>query len=111
MNTLFLQINNAAEGAEDMVGEETISIFQLIQDGGWYIMGPLAIFSVLAVYIFFERYFAIKKASKEDKGFMSTLKGHIQQGNFNEAKNVCAKNDTPMARMLEKGVKRIGKPI
>ncbi|MFT5337342.1 MAG: biopolymer transport protein ExbB [Sphingobacteriales bacterium] len=110
MNTLFLQIN-AAKGAEEMIGEETISIFQLIQDGGWYIMGPLAIFSVMAVYIFFERYFAIKKASKEDKGFMGSIKTYVQQGNFAEAKNLCAKNDTPMSRMIEKGVSRIGKPI
>ena len=110
MRTLFLQINNAAQGAEE-VGEETISIFQLIQDGGWYIMGPLAIFSVMAVYIFFERYFAIKKASKEDKDFMGSIKGFVQKGAFSDAKNLCAKNDTPMARMIEKGVSRIGKPI
>lgn len=90
---------------------ETLSIWQMILDGGWYIMIPLAVLSVIAVYIFIERLLAINRASRVDKDFMNKIKDFIHDGKIESAQTLCASNDTPVARMLEKGVMRIGKPL
>lgn len=117
---LFLQITetdgSAAGDAAQSVDEvtptiETLSIWQMILDGGWYIMIPLAILSVIAVYIFIERLLAINKAAKMDKDFMNKIRDFIHDGKIDSAKTLCSSNDTPVARMLEKGVSRIGRPI
>jgi len=116
---LFTQINEGGQAAQDTTGAaqdmtptiETLSIWQMIQDGGWYIMIPLAILSLMAVYIFIERLLAINKASKEDKDFMNKIRDFIHDGKIDAAKNLCHSNNTPVARMLEKGVARIGKPL
>lgn len=111
---LLLQVNDVAgavEGAEEVITEETISIAQLIVDGGWYIMGPLAILSILAVYIFVERFLAIRKASSGDENFTDKIRDFIHEGKLDSAKNLCTTVDSPIARMLEKGISRIGKPL
>ena len=95
----------------ETVTEETISIWQLILDGGWYIMGPLALLSVIAVYIFFERTLAINRASKEDKDFMNKIRDYVHEGKVDSAKNLCHTINTPIARIISKGVSRIGKPM
>lgn len=77
----------------------------------WYINGPLVILSVLAVYIFFERTMAISKALKEEDNFMDKIKDYIHDGKFDSARNLCSTTKTPIARMLEKGITRIGKPM
>lgn len=109
------QINQVAQQADttasELITEETISIWDLIIAGGWYIMVPLAILSILAVYIFFERYMAIKKASREDKDFMNRIKDYIHEGKLDAARSLCASTDTPIARMLGKGISRIGRPM
>lgn len=115
MNTpIFLQ-NNIAVAADSLGAAEssieTISIWQLIVDGGWYIMAPLAILSIIAIYIFAERMMAISKASKEDKDFMNRIKDYVSDGKLEAARSFCASSDTPIARMLDKGVSRIGKPM
>lgn len=99
------------ENGNPIPSEETISIWQLIQDGGWYIMIPLGILSVMAIYIFLERYMAIRKASKMEKDFMNKIKDYIHDGKIDAAKKLCEGSNTPVARMLEKGIARIGKPI
>lgn len=99
------------ENGNPIPNEETISIWQLIQDGGWYIMIPLAILSIMAIYIFLERYFAIRRASKMEKDFMNKIKDYIHDGKIDAAKKLCEGSNTPVARMLEKGIARIGKPI
>lgn len=115
MNTpIFLQ-NNIAVAADSLGAAEsaieTISIWQLIVDGGWYIMAPLGILSIIAIYIFAERWMAISKASKEDKDFMNRIKDYVSDGKLEAARSFCASSDTPIARMLDKGVSRIGKPM
>lgn len=100
-----------AETAEQVPVEKTLSVLELIAGGGWYIMGPLAILSVIAIYIFIERFLAIQKASKLDPAFMNKMKDFIFEGKMESAKDMCKKTHTPFARMLLKGVTRIGKPL
>ena len=116
MNTLpILQISTAAQdtlaGATEAITEETISVWDLIAGGGWYIMVPLAILSVLAIYIFAERWMAINKASKQDKDFMNRIKDYVSEGKLDAARSLCLSENTPIARMIDKGVARIGKPM
>jgi biopolymer transport protein ExbB len=99
------------QAAADAPKEVDVSILELLLEGGWYIMLPLAFLSVLAIYIFIERTLAINKAMKEEKDFMNKIKDYINEGKLDSAKNLCATSNTPMARMLEKGIKRIGKPL
>ena len=115
ISILFLQstagISVADSAATVASTEDTISIWQLIVEGGWYIMIPLGILSVLAIYIFAERWMAIAKASKEDKNFMNRIKDYVSDGKLEAARSLCVTTDTPIARMLDKGVSRIGKSM
>jgi len=101
--------NEVLETTEPTI--ETLSILELIIGGGWYIMVPLFILSIIAVYIFIERTLAIQKATKEDKDFMNRIKDYIHDGKIESALELCSKHETPIARMIEKGISRIGKPI
>ena len=101
----------AETGIELPPVEETLSIFKLIVDAGWYIMIPLGILSIVAVFIFIERMLAIKVAAKEDDNFMNLIKDHIHEGKIDAAKSLCDTTNTPISRMIKKGVTRIGKPI
>ena len=74
-------------------------------------MTTLFILSIIAVYIFIERFIAITKGAKEDADFMNKIKDSIKQGKLDEARNICQRTDFPVARMIEKGVSRIGKPL
>jgi biopolymer transport protein ExbB len=78
--------------------------------GGW-IMVPIVLLSIIAVYIFFDRYFAIKKAGKFDANFLEKIKIYITSGKIDEAINLCRSSSNPAARMLEKGISRIGRPL
>ncbi len=115
--TLLLQgVNVTGEESLSALAEEAprevdVSVLNLLLEGGWYIMLPLAFLSILAIYIFIERTLAINKAMKEEKDFMNKIKDYINEGKLDSAKNLCATSNTPMARMLEKGIKRIGKPL
>jgi biopolymer transport protein ExbB len=114
-NNFLLQINVGSEPAEAAVEavtrQETISILDLFLGGGLYIMIPLTILSIVAVYIFVERYFAIQKAAKKDNNFMNNIKDLIHNGKIDAAKALCNSTDAPTARMVEKGIARIGKPL
>jgi len=97
---------------EEIPTEETLSVFELIANGGWYIMIPLFILSVLAIYIFIERFLAIQKASKEeDPQFMNQIRDFIHEGKIDAANHLCKQTDSTFARMIQKGVRRIGKPL
>ena len=100
-----------SEPAEAITNLEHQSVLELLAQGGWYIMLPLALMSLFTIYVYFERYMAIRKAESTSPDFMKRLKDHISEGQLASAKNLCAENDNPMARMLEKGVSRIGKPL
>ena len=78
--------------------------------GGW-IMIVLAVLSVICIYIFFERLFIIKKANKEDPSFMDRIKDYMHSGDIKTALNYSRSVDTPSARMIEKGISRLGRPI
>lgn len=108
--------DEAAAASESLaaIGEvvtRDVSIFELLLSGGWYIMLPLAIMSFIAIFIFFERSMAIRKAAKEDGDFMAKLKDHLSAGSLDSATNLCEQSGTPIARMLHKGIARIGKPL
>ena len=90
---------------------ETISIWQLIVDGGWYIMGPMGIMSLMAFYIIIERSLAIRRALREEKDFMNKIKDYLHEGKIDSARNLCAQTSSPISRMLDKGISRIGKPL
>lgn len=116
MNNSLLQINIAAETVEEVVTqteeatELTLSFWELSLKGGW-IMLPIVFLSIVAVYIFIERFFAIKEAAKEEKSFMDTIKQNIQDGKIDSAYELCQNTEGPLARMIEKGITRIGKPL
>jgi biopolymer transport protein ExbB len=78
---------------------------------GGPVMIPILICSVIAVYIMIERYFAIRKATKDEPGFMNNIRDYISNGNVEAAKALCRNTTTPVARMVEKGIARIGKPL
>ena len=90
--------------------EESMSLLELVLKGG-AIMIPLGILSVLALYIFFERLFTIKKSSAIDPNFINQIKDHVHSGNIDAAKSLCRNTNSPVARMIEKGLMRLGKPI
>ena len=99
----------AAAGTEK-ASEMSLSFLDMAIKGGW-IMIPIGLLAVLAVYISAERFFTIRDAAKEDKAFMDNIKTYIQEGNLDEAKILCNATDGPLARMIEKGISRIGKPL
>ena len=103
-------LNEAAAAGENVVDGE-LSIWELTKAGGWWIMGPLAIMSVLAVYIFIERFLAIQKATKDESDFMSDMLDLIHDTKINAAKKLCKKQDSPLSVMLEKGLSRLGRPL
>ncbi len=112
---LLLQITTGGAGeapVEEVVPTvETLSVFELIANGGWYIMLPLGVLSVIAVYIFIERFLAIQKASKEDPQFMNQIKDFIHEGKIDAANHLCKQTEGTFPKMIQKGVKRIGKPL
>ena len=74
-------------------------------------MIPIILLSIIAVYIFFERYFVIRKLSKEDTNFMDRIKDFIHDGKIESAQALCQSIDSPTSRMIEKGIQRIGRPL
>ena len=87
-----------------------LSFFELLKMGGW-IMIPLAIMLLLAVYVFAERTIAIRNAAKIDDNFMNIIRDNIVSGNITAARNFAKNNNTPVARIVDKGIQRIGKPL
>lgn len=87
-----------------------LSFFELLKMGGW-IMIPLAVMMLLAVYVFAERTIAIRNAAKIDDNFMHIIRDNIISGNITAARNFAKNNNTPVARIVDKGIQRIGKPL
>tara|TARA_A100001035_G_scaffold280178_1_gene284470 strand:+ start:3067 stop:3732 length:666 start_codon:yes stop_codon:yes gene_type:complete len=93
---------------------KSISILELISSGGTggiIIMSLLALLSIVAVFILFERYSAIQKASKEDENFLKTIQNFVESKDIEAAKTLCKNTNSPISRMIEKGVNRIDKPM
>src|SRR5690625_4103732 len=115
LNTLIQETAELAEDLEETVSEEkTLSFMELLFSGGIAgntIIAILFILLIIGVYIYFERYFAIKTASKTDKHFMDQIREKVAGGNIEAAKIRCAQEDSPVARLTEKGISRIGSPL
>ena len=111
---LFQDVVDETQLGEIASEEKTLSVIDLIFNGG---TGSIVIISVLfvmlavAMYIYFERLLAIKAASQIDKNFMNQIRDHISNGKIEAAKLLCAQTDSPVARLVEKGISRIGKPL
>ncbi len=87
-----------------------LSVWDLCLKGG-LIMIPLALLLIVSIYIFVERYMVIRRAEKEDDTFMKRIKDYILEGELDSAKNLCKKNGSPYARLILKGISRIGRPM
>jgi biopolymer transport protein ExbB len=116
MLNIFFQdgTEEALQGLEPEATEKTISIMELLMNGGvggQVIIAVLFVLLFVAVYIYFERLFAIKAASKMDRNFMNQIKDHVSSGNIKAAKLLCTQLDTPVSRLTEKGISRIGSPL
>ncbi len=116
--TIFLQaattapldsVQKAAQ-LEASASIEKISLFHLLMEGG-VLMIPLLICSLILVYVFVERLLAIRKAAVVDQSFMGRIRDQVESGNFKAATNTCKSANNPLARVIEKGVSRIGKPL
>ena len=109
---IILQVQSAASQVLVTGNEKeiTLPIIDLVIRGGW-IMAILGLLSVITVYIFIERFFVISKASKEDKNFMNNIRKFIKDGKLDSAKALCVSNNSPIGRMIDKGLSRIGKPL
>ena len=121
MKSLLLQIDvlsdtlkQVSESDKIIVEEKTLSILELITSGGTggnLIMITLAILSIISIYLFIERYNTIKRASKQDPSFFNSIKNYVQDKDLKAAKTLCKNTDSCVARMLEKGIDRIDKPM
>ena len=112
--TLIQNDSETNQNLEPIIQEKTLSIMELITDGGMagqIIIGVLFILLFVAVYLYFERLFAIKAATDYDANFMSQIKDNISNGNMKAAKVLCSQKNTPVARLTEKGISRIGSPL
>jgi biopolymer transport protein ExbB len=100
------------EGAEAVQTASTtkLTLLDFAIKGGW-VMIPIVLLSLIAAYIFIERYYVIKKASKEDTNFMNRIKDYIHDGKVESALALCKSTDSPSARMIEKGISRLGRPL
>jgi len=109
---LLLQINTTNNLTTTQVNpsEISLSVYDLALKGGW-IMAILGVLSIIAVYIFIERFLTIKKASRDDKHFMNNIRDFIHNGRLDSALALCRNNESPIARMIEKGLTRIGRPL
>lgn len=117
---IFTSITNAAaQMATDTLAAtvettqpvvEELSVWDLCLEGG-IIMIPLLLLSLMSIYIFVERAMAINKASQEDATFMKRIKDYIHEGEIESAQNLCRKNGSPYARLIAKGISRIGRPM
>ena len=120
MNTLLLLAQGAANMADSLATANPVlttvnapaemNMLDMAVKGGW-IMIVLAVLSVGCFYILFERMYAIRKANKEDPMFMDKIKDYIHSGEIKSAINYCRTVDTPSARMIEKGISRLGRPV
>jgi biopolymer transport protein ExbB len=108
---ILLQISTSETSAlTQSAGEIRMSYWDLAIKGGW-VMIPIILLSVLAVYIFVERYFAIKRASEIDINFMNRIRDYIHDGKIENALTLCQSYTNPVSRMIEKGIQRIGRPL
>lgn len=105
------QLLEQAAAAPVVPKPTSLSVWDLIKLGGWYIMGPLALMSLVAVYVLIERVLALNNARKLDRDFMPKVRDYVHEGKLDSARNLCANSRSPIARVIEKGITRIGSPM
>ncbi|MCQ2327178.1 MAG: MotA/TolQ/ExbB proton channel family protein [Bacteroidales bacterium] len=110
LSNILLQTATLTTQAAAEPTTKTLNIFELATKGAW-IMIVLGLLSLYVIYLFVERYIALKKALKEDTAFMANVKNCIHNSDLQGAKNLCASNDSPIGRMIEKGLSRLGRPL
>jgi biopolymer transport protein ExbB len=112
-NHLLLFFQTANIGTEEPI-KESQSLFSIIASSGTMgiiIVAILLVLAVIATIIFFERYATIKQAGRVDEHFINNIRANVSSGNIAGAKALCQSTDSPVARMVEKGLQRIGKPL
>jgi len=109
MAFLLLAMQELPATAET-ASEMKLTLLDLAIKGGW-VMIPIVLLSFIADYIFIERYYVIRKATKEDTNFMNRIKDYIHDGKIDAAVALCRSTDSPSARMVEKGISRLGRPL
>ncbi|MBR1632634.1 MAG: MotA/TolQ/ExbB proton channel family protein [Bacteroidales bacterium] len=90
--------------------EMSYSLIDMAAKGGW-LMIVLLILSIIAIYIFGKKVWVIGQANKIDKNFIDDIKDYVHEGKIKSALTLCSKYDTPVARLMEKGIERIGRPL
>ena len=111
ISLLLIQAQPIAKVATNLpASQDTLGLWDLAVKGGW-IMIVLGVLSIIAVYIFAERYSAIYRAQKVDLNFMNQIREYIHDDKIDAAKALCQSKDSPVARMIEKGIERIGRPL
>ena len=117
--SILLSLQAVGSQAEDQMPDLTavtlpteaeINVIDLAFKGGW-IMVVLLLLSLMAIYIFVQRLIIIRRAGKEDETFMNRIKDYIHEGKVDSALNLCRSTNTPSARMIEKGITRLGRPM
>lgn len=104
---------NVLQAATEVVPqpqEMTESVFEMAVKGGW-LMIVLLVLSIIAIFIFGKKWWMIREAGKMDRNFMNDIKDYIHEGKLKSAEALCAHYDTPVARMIETGIERIGRPL
>jgi biopolymer transport protein ExbB len=111
--TLLLFFQTASIGTDETT-QESLNIFDAIKESGllgYIIIAILLVLAVVATIIFVERYLTIKQAGRIDQNFINNIRANVSAGNIAGAKALCQTTDSPIARMVEKGLQRIGKPL
>ena len=118
--SFLLQIDPT--GVEESVGVTDISLWEILKGSeefgnqgigysGWGIIIILSLMLGYSIFIFVERYLALRKANKEERGFVQKIREYIIDGKIDSAKDYCSRSNSPSARMIEKGIARLGRPI
>ena len=102
--------NDAIQPAQDKATELSVGFWDLFMGGGW-LMWVLVALACVMIFIFVERFIAIRKATTIDKNFMNRIRDYISEGNIDAAVDLCRLTNSPIARMVEKGIERIGRPM
>ena len=110
MDTMMTAVQDTVVAVLEQPIEESMNLLTMAQYGGW-IMIVLALLLAFAIYLFIERIVVLTKATKEDKTFMNRIRDYIKDGNIDSATKLCQRTNTPSARMIEKGITRIGRPM
>ena len=110
MLSTFLQTTADVVEAVPVQEELSFSLISMAAKGGWLMLVLLAL-SIVAIYIFGKKWWAIRQAGKIDKNFIKDVDNYLIEGKVRSARALCKRSDTPVARMIEKGVERIDKPL